>query len=304
MNNVAISPEEFTKCEMSAVALNQAIHAMSNDGYVILENAVSYASLEQLHGKMEEDSWTLMAAGRRDAIGRVKGHFQQAPPPFAPYVFRDIVNNPFVIQVTKQILGEGVFNKFYSGNTNCPGSGAQPVHIDGPHSYLVINIGLDDINEHNGSIELWPSTHLLSNMGIRLPQRSLDARRKAVPPIRGNTKKGSVLIRHSQIWHRGMPNYSNKPRQMIAMSHYPSGSNLGQPLKFQKGCEAEFENSSIYPAIKFIDKPIAYLTPTRLAYYSFSDACKDSLFMLSPEMFTFLYRVRQVFREYLEIRTK
>lgn len=296
LNKVIISPEEFAKGVLSKVTLSQAVNAINHDGYVILENAVSHLHLDRLHEKMREDSCQLIAAAQWDTIGRVKGHLQQAPPPFAPYVFRDIISNPFVVQVTKQMLGEAVSNKLYSGNTNCPGSMAQPVHVDGPKSYLIINIGLNDINELNGSIELWPGTHLLANAGTRFPDQWLEARRKVIPPIRANTKKGSVLIRHSQLWHRGMPNHSDQPRQMIAMSHYPCRFKPREPLQFQKGCEAEFENSSLYPNIKFIEQPIAYLTPTHLAYFSFSNFCKDSLFSVSPQAFIFLYRVCQALK--------
>ena len=126
---ITISPKELSNGEMAQTHLDQAVHAIRTDGYVILSDIISHAHLDLLREKMDEDLHTLMTASVLPAQF-VKQHLQQDPPPFAPYVFRDIVANPWVIQVTRKVLGEGLFNSMYSGNTNCPGSGTQPVHVD------------------------------------------------------------------------------------------------------------------------------------------------------------------------------
>tara|TARA_B100000902_G_scaffold387806_1_gene432474 strand:- start:1869 stop:2129 length:261 start_codon:yes stop_codon:yes gene_type:complete len=54
-----------------------------------------------------------------------------AKPPHHPFfLFSDIVANPYVVKVTHAVLGDGLFNSFYSGNTNYPGSEQQPIHRD------------------------------------------------------------------------------------------------------------------------------------------------------------------------------
>ena len=65
--------------------------------------------------------------------GGLPGHLMLGPPPFAPFVFDDIVANPFAIQVSQAILGDSFFNGFYCGNTNCPGNQTQPLHRDTGH---------------------------------------------------------------------------------------------------------------------------------------------------------------------------
>src|SRR5579871_1507190 len=130
---ITIAPKELAAGEISRAHLDQAIQALRGEGYVVLENVVSPAHLDVLREKMDEDSRKLIAAKKWGGAGRLPGHLQQGPPPFAPYVFPDIVANPFVIQVTRALLGEGVYNSFYNGNTNCPGSGTQPLHRDGSH---------------------------------------------------------------------------------------------------------------------------------------------------------------------------
>ena len=260
---ITVQPKELANKKLSDAHVKQAVDAIRVDGYVVLENVISHEHLDILRERMDADSQILIEAERWGGAGRLKGHLQQGPPPFAPYIFRDIVANPCVIQVTKELLGSGLYNNFYNGNTNCPGSTTQPLHRDGAHLWpdqevahptteVVVNISPQDTTEENGSVELWPGSHLeVSGTGIE-PEEE-EARRKIAPPIRGNAKKGSVLIRDMRLWHRGVPNPSDKPRHMIAMIHrvYWLGSN--RKLKYKTGCEAAFENSELDHNAQFID---------------------------------------------------
>ena len=110
----------------------------------------------------------------------------------------------------------------------------------GPGSHLDTNVALDDAT-------------------IKVDERLVEARREIAPPVRGNTKKGSVLIRDMRLWHRGMPNHSDRPRQMIAMVHNIHWFRRRRRVPFNKGCEAAFENCQIDPNVEFTDKPIDYI---------------------------------------------
>ena len=285
---IAITPEQLANKEMSQADLNKAVEAIRYDGFIILEDTVSHEHLDILHEKMDADLETLMTAPDLP-VNFTDGHLQQDPPPFAPYVFEDIVANPFVAQVTKAVLGNGVFNSYYSGNTNCPGSKMQPVHIDGgqlwrglklahPAARLVVNIVLEDVTEENGSIELWPGSHLdttvsVDDSTIKVPLQTVEERWLIAVPERGNMKKGSVLIRDIRLWHRGMPNYSDRPRQMLAMIHNIGWYQRGNPLAFNKGCEAVFEGCGFDPNVRFTDEPIDYIFRNRSYDY---DEAEDS----------------------------
>ena len=115
--DITITCNELTNGKMFQAHLDRAVKAIRDDGFVVLENVVAHAHLDRLHKKMTADLKALMKA-KVLPINFTKGHFQQDPPPFAPYVFRDVATNPFVTQVTTAVLGEGLFNSFYSGNTN------------------------------------------------------------------------------------------------------------------------------------------------------------------------------------------
>ena len=260
---ITVQPKELAAGELSDGHVKQAVDAIRVDGYVVLENVISHEHLDILRERMDADSQILIKAEKWGGAGGLKGHLQQGPPPFAPYIFTDIVANPYVVQVTKALLGPGLYNNFYNGNTNCPGSSTQPLHRDGDHLWqdqevahptaqVVVNISPQDTSEENGSVELWPGSHL-DVSGRHIDAAHEEERRKIAPPVRGNAKKGSVLIRDIRLWHRGVPNLSDAPRHMIAMIHRVSWLKSNRKLKYKTGCEAAFENSDLDHNAEFVD---------------------------------------------------
>ena len=260
---ITVQPEELKAGKLTDAHVEQAVKAIRVDGYVILENVVSHDHLDILRERMDADSQILINKEKWGGAGKLIGHLQQGPPPFAPYIFRDIVANPHVVQVTRALLGPGVYNNFYNGNTNSPGSTTQPLHRDGSHLWddqevahptteVVVNISPQDTTEENGSVEIWPGSHLQVGDG-RVDEEQEEARRKICPPIRGSAKKGSALIRDMRLWHRGVPNPSDKPRHMIAMIHRVNWLKSDRRLKYRIGCEVAFENSDLDHNAEFID---------------------------------------------------
>lgn len=273
VTTIALSTAERERERLSDRNLDIAVRAIRDDGFVILEDVIAHEHLDILREKMSADLETLLTA-KVLPNNFVKNHLQQDPPPFAPYVFRDIVANPYVVQVSAAALGEGFFNSFYSGNTNLPGSTEQPVHADAGHLWkgltvahpaaqLVVNFVPDDVTERNGSVELWAGTHLDTTVArgddIKVPLDVLDARRRERPPVRGNARKGAILIRDIRLWHRGTANRSDRPRQMIALIHNIDWLHRNKPLRFGIGCEAAFENCGFDPNVVFTDEPIDYI---------------------------------------------
>ena len=267
---IALSKQERSAEALSSANLNRAASAMRNDGYVVLEDIVAHAHLDQLRERMDRDSQQLVAAEQWSGAGGLPGHLMLGAPPFAPFVFRDIVANPFVIQLSQALLGDSFFNGLYSGNTNCPGNATQPLHRDADHLWpdlavahpvasLVVNIVPQDASDENGSTELWPGTHLDPSFGSVIDAETEAARRAVAGPIRGDARKGSVLIRDIRLWHRGMPNQSDRPRHMIAMIHNIGWLARRGPLTFGRGCESAFTDSTLDHNVVFSDEPIDYV---------------------------------------------
>ncbi len=268
------TPEEKRSGKMTAEKLQEARSALHQDGFVVLNDVVDLTHLATLREKMQEDLATILA--REDAPFNFNaGNVQQDPPPFPPYLFRDVLLNDLVIQVTKAMLGSGLKNNFYSGNTALPGERMQPVHPDVPQLWpdletatpsfgFVVNIPVVDMTPENGSTELWPGTHhdtTLSDVrgDIKVPEEALERQRSARPPVQPSLRCGGVLIRDIRLWHRGMPNRTPTPRPMIAMIHWIRWWNDHERIRFPKDTEAFFQHPDLKTNALFVEGPIDYL---------------------------------------------
>jgi ectoine hydroxylase-related dioxygenase (phytanoyl-CoA dioxygenase family) len=210
-------------------------------------------------------------AARPDSpVQFVGGHIQQDPPPEPELIFRDVLANDAVVAVTHAVLGDGLVNVFYSGNTNLPGSAAQPVHHDGsslwpgvyhPPPSLIVNMALVDTDETNGAIELWLGSHTdtqpTPDGSLRIDPAKVAARRDVRPPGRAGTKRGDVLIRDARLWHAGQPNLSAEPRPMIAMIHQVRWLILWlDKIELPAGSEAVIAHPQLRQWATFVDGPV------------------------------------------------
>lgn len=255
--------------------LQEAVSAVRNDGFVVLHEAIDTAHIAVLRERMLDDVAQIMAL---DDVPYqfYGGHLQQDPPPFAPYLFRDVLVNSFAVDVTQAVLGKGVKNTFYSGNTCLPNDTRQPLHVDigqlwpdlekaHPAYALVVNVPVVDMTAENGSTELWPGTHLdttraMSDGDIKIPDDARERVRAHTQPLQPRVPVGSLLIRDMRVWHGGMPNRTDTPRPMIAMIHWPRWWNAGKPLLFAKGSEEIFADSPLETVAEFVDGPIDYIS--------------------------------------------
>lgn len=278
---IEVTTDEKLAGKISDAKVVKAVEAIRKQGYVVIENIVDHDHLDVLKTRMDEDAERKIQCDQWGGAGAIKGHLQHKPPPFAPYVFEDVVANPFVLQVTHGVLGDGLFNQFYSGNTNCPGSGTQPLHADAlplweglekshPAYSLVVNMSPEDTSERNGAVEIWPGSHLMtvepadrSVPGDRFPKDVIEKRREVDPPIRGAARKGGALIRDVRLWHRGVPNPSDSPRHMIALIHSIHWFQNKARLKFEKGCEDAFPECELDHNVEFVDELLDYMNQTR-----------------------------------------
>jgi ectoine hydroxylase-related dioxygenase (phytanoyl-CoA dioxygenase family) len=272
--HIAPSAAEHRRGTLSATHRKQLLAAMQRDGALVLDQVIDHAPLDALKTRMDRDSMELLAFC--ESVGgnpRDRGHLQQGPPPFVPYVFADYVANPLVADALRAILGPDAYCEFYNGNTNCPDSAYQELHLDAPHpqlsakaaptSAVVVNVVPQDVDETNGAVELWPGTHNIV-VPTPVPVEAIDPRRAEAPPVRGAFRKGDVLLRDSRLWHRGVPNPSDEFRHMIAMVFVSGDKPRGRPIVFSRDCEELLAHSPLGFNATFTDEPIDYLLgPTR-----------------------------------------
>jgi hypothetical protein len=283
MKSIELTDEERAAGSLGADNLLAALAALRTDGVVVLEDVVDPAHLDALHERILSDIDLFRA--RPDApYNWHTGNLQQDPPPFPPYLFADILLNPYAIAVTAAMLGPGVKNVMYGGNTALPSDQRQPVHADVGHLWplgslecphppaqLVLNVLTVDVSAENGATELWPGSHRELSIGvgddIKVSPEVLAARREVAPPFQPTIRRCSMLIRDIRLWHAGMPNHTDQPRPMLAMIHTSAWLDSGTPLLFPRGTESFFEHPILTTAARFTDEPIDYVAePSAFEY--------------------------------------
>ncbi len=275
MIHIDPSPAERRRGTLSGANRKRVLAAMRSDGVLVIDQIVDHAPLDALKVRMDRDSLDLLAFC--ESVGgnpRDRGHLQQGPPPIAPYVFASYVANPLICDALRTILGDGAYCEFYNGNTNCPDSTYQQLHLDALHapssngvaeptSAVVVNVVPQDVDERNGAVELWPGSHAIV-VPTPVPDDAIAARRAEAAPVRGVFRKGDVLLRDSHLWHRGVPNPSDEYRHMIAMVVVNADKPRGRPIVFSRNCEALLASAPLQYNATFTDEPIDYLLgPTK-----------------------------------------
>lgn len=271
---IDVTAGEIASGTLAPEHLEEAVAALRRDGLVVLNDVINLAHIAALRDRMLEDLPRILE--REDAPYNFNsGNVQQDPPPFPPYLFRDVLLNDQVVAVTHRMLGPGVKNAYYSGNTALPGGTQQPVHPDigqlwpdleraTPAFGFVVDVPVVDMNPENGSTQLWPGTHLDTTMHaqldtLRVPDADVAQRASVAPPIQPAVRAGSVLIRDLRLWHHGMPNHTHAPRPMIAMIHYIHWWSDNEAVRFPRGSESFFEHPLLSTTARFVEGPIDYL---------------------------------------------
>ena len=235
MLELHLSGDERKRKSFDAKNLKLALQALREDGFVILHDVIAAKHIESLRERMLSDVADILALDDVP-LQFNDGHLQQDPPPFPPYLFRDVLVNDFVVQITRAALGEGVKNTMYSGNTCLPNETQQPLHVDHgqlwpglktatPAFSIVTNVPVVDMTPENGSTEIWPGTHLDTTRShddkdIKIAPEDEARRRAEVEPLQPNVPAGGVIIRDMRLWHRGMPNRTNDIRTMLSIVYF------------------------------------------------------------------------------------
>jgi ectoine hydroxylase-related dioxygenase (phytanoyl-CoA dioxygenase family) len=272
MTALDITSHEREMGKLPLERLQAAVRAVREDGYVILNDLIDAAILAPIRDRMLADVGKILA---RDDVpfNFNKGNIQQDPPPFPPYLSRQVLCNEIVISITQAILGKGLRNGMYSGNTALPrSSGRQPVHADEgqlwpglaaahPAYALVVNVLPVDVSPENGSTEIWPGTHLdtsvvIQDGDIKVSEDKLAAQRKTAPGFQYSARAGSVVIRDMRLWHAGMPNHTDQPRPMIAMIHYVSWWSALDPMEFSAASRPFLEHAELKHVVRYVDGEI------------------------------------------------
>ncbi|EXJ96086.1 hypothetical protein A1O1_01212 [Capronia coronata CBS 617.96] len=270
--HVQISPEERASNTISKQNLEKAVVALSEDGVVVLDGAVSQESLDFLNPRMVEEAKALREGPSTWFNYSTKAqNILQHMIPEPDYLLPDVHANPFATDVCKTMIGPNPVLRYHKANTNFPGESRQPVHSDVHYDHpracfsLAVNIVLIDCSPENGSTECWPGTHTTTKFSDQngmngIHQHLLDERVKTHgQPIQPIVKKGGIIIRDMRLWHAGMPNRTaDEVRVMLNLIYFADWYRSTMTITFPKSADSKVKElekaGGIRIAAEFVDE--------------------------------------------------
>jgi len=224
-----------------------------------------------LHMAMAEEFDSLSKSGALfSGGGLVSGHLNAYPGPGARFAY-DSLEEYGIIDLIKQLDPNVVRLPRVGANYNLPGSHTQHYHIDRPfkRGFVIANIAVVDTVVENGAVEVIPGTHQRFYKYTRfvLERRYRDG-------VRVPFNRGDVLIRSSNVWHRGTTNRTSVPRPMLALTWEDGGNNHPDPFSVDGG------------KIRFLPN---WFKPTRVG------RLRERLFVKVPITYTALRLTRSLF---------
>ena len=222
-----LATHEPTTSEMEAFKQTYA-----RDGYFVIRNVVSPQRLSELHQALARE---FDAASKSGALfsggGLVSGHLNCFPGAGARFAY-DTLQDGGIIALIKQLHPSVLRMPNVGCNFNLPGSHTQHYHIDRPfmRDFMIANIAVVDTVVENGAIDVVPGTHKRFYKYTRFVLERTYRNALRVP-----LNRGDVLIRSSNVWHRGMTNRTSVPRPMLAMTWEDGGSNHPDPFSVDGG---------------------------------------------------------------------
>jgi len=259
------------------VSTNQSRYALTDElrrsfdenGYLTFPGVIDAGKLATLTNELlmaynrERDSGRLFDGG-----GRVSGHLNCFPGNGSRFVYETLKQRG-IFDVVRALSPTPLRAPNVGCNFNLPGSYEQNDHVDGDPSrpFFVVNVAPVDTDLGNGAMEVLAKTHLRTLPYWKLLLEYPERRRVCL-------KQGDVLIRVSTLWHRGMPNKSNRARPMLAFTWEDGGSTLDDPYRLYEG------------AIKFL--PNRYGT-------DWASRIRERAFSVSPRVGTAYLALRSLF---------
>jgi hypothetical protein len=220
-------PEAFSQQEIDAFR-----RSFSENGYLVLEQKVPGVLLAGLRAEIVAAFEQARLGGRLfSGGGLLTGHLNCFPGAGARPVY-DALRQGGIVDLIRILFPKATRLPNVGCNQNLPGSVAQHYHADRPftNDFLIANVALVDTDLVNGAIDVLPGTQRKFH-----PYWRFTLERAWRASTRIQMKLGDVLIRTSNLWHRGMPNRSDVPRPMLAFTWEDGGSARDDPFSWEEG---------------------------------------------------------------------
>jgi ectoine hydroxylase-related dioxygenase (phytanoyl-CoA dioxygenase family) len=230
--NEPVPARALPKQARSAEDLDALKLTFAEEGYLIFENVVSKERLSDLRAKiLEEFERAKRSGGLFAGGGLISGHLNSFPGEESRFVYQTLQEQG-IVDVIKALFPNVVRAPNVGCNLNLPNSVPQHYHVDSTfmQPFMVCNIAVVDTDLTNGAIEVLPGTNKKFYKYWRFSVERPYRWSKRLP-----LKQGDVLVRTSNLWHRGMPNHTPDARPMLALTWEDGGSTLDDPFMAESG---------------------------------------------------------------------
>ena len=190
-----------------------------NDGYVLLDtNLDTNINFNKLTKEIEQYvSEKVKDTEIKKLGGYIMGNFGINQGQFGHKLYSLVFQNEFINYFESITLKKlSLFDINYGGNLTLPKKGKQLFHTDGTHQQemYLISIATEDITLENGPTEVCVGSHIKP---MTYDEFFFSKKNKKKLMM----KKGQILIRKHNLWHRGTKNFSDKPRLLLSFVMIP-----------------------------------------------------------------------------------
>lgn len=239
----------YPKHEIPVYATDEELKAFEASGFLLRDSFFRGEQLETLRnilGEIEAEELARDEVKIKKAKSSFPGLFVRCLHDKHPF-FIDLAAYPPLLSVAQAMMGPLLRLRNVSGRiVNATDSGGQDTvwhrHLrlnctpaapwELPPQSIDVLIYLDDISEDNGGLCVVPGSHLWTR--TRMPD---DLR----APIEGeqtfSLPAGSVVMIHSNLWHRGMPilQEAEKKRRLIIITYAPAWMRISKLGELSEG---------------------------------------------------------------------
>ena len=233
----------------------------AEEGFVIFKNIVSKQRLSHLRDRLQQEfDRAKSSGGLFSGGGLISGHLNCFPGEESRFVY-DTLEQHGIVDVVRALFPKATRPPNVGCNFNLPKSVAQHYHTDRNFlgHFMIANVAVVDTDLSNGAIDLVPGTHKkfykFWRFAVERPHRAS----KRIP-----MNQGDVMVRTSNVWHRGMPNHTAVARPMLAFTWEDGGTTQADPFK-QEGGKIVFRQNWYRPDFlgrlrerTFVAAPITY----------------------------------------------
>ena len=208
----------------SLVDVEQLQNDLTTSGYAVVRDVVSKERLSRLATELAA---AYEQAERFRGGGSVTGHLNCFPGRRARFAYTELQDHGVVDAILEMRPGRANDVRA-TMNYNLPGSVAQHYHIDGLYvdDFVICNVAVVDTTLVNGAIDVLPGTH-----AAFLPYWKFAVNRTPQRSQRLEMAQGDLLVRKSNLWHRGMPNRSRSPRPMLSVTFGETSAPASDPFE-------------------------------------------------------------------------